>query len=152
MTGHDLDDMAELLGDPDVMAFYPAPKSREQARAWITWNQENYERHGYGLWVIETHDAEFVGDCGLSWQDVNGEPRLEVGYHVRVALQGQGLATEAAGACRDFARRNTTADQLVAIIHPENRASRRVAEKIGMRHIEDDHGGALVRTVMGMEL
>ncbi|WP_216648681.1 GNAT family N-acetyltransferase [Microbacterium oryzae] len=152
MRRDDLDDMAELLGDPEVMAFYPSPKNREQAQAWIAWNQDNYERHGYGLWVVETHDGQFVGDCGLTWQDVNGEPRLEVGYHIRVPRQGHGLATEAAGACRDFARRNTTADRLVAIIHPENLASRRVAEKIGMRRLEDDHGGPLVRTVMGMEL
>lgn len=38
----DLDDMAELLGDPAVMAYYPAPKSRDEARGWIEWNLRNY--------------------------------------------------------------------------------------------------------------
>lgn len=147
----DLDHLAALLGDPDVMRFYPAPKSRDEARAWIEWNQRNYREHGHGLWVIETHDGEFVGDCGLTWQAVNGAPALEVGYHVRADLQGRGFATEAAQASKDLARDNHLAPELVAIIHPHNTASRRVAEKIGLVHIADDHdGGIPVRTVLGL--
>jgi len=138
MLPTDLDDMADLLGDPDVMRFYPAPKTREQAEAWIAWNQRNYAEHGYGLWIIETHEGDFVGDCGLTWQAVNGVKKLEVGYHVAPRWQGQGLASEAAAACRDFAREHVEAPELIAIIHPDNRASERVAEKIGMRRVEDD--------------
>ena len=152
MTPDDLDDMASLLGDPRAMAYYPAPKTRDEAAAWISWNQANYARHGYGLWIIETLDGGFVGDCGLTWQNVNGRSELEVGYHVRVELQGVGYATEAAMACRDFARDVLDVSQLVAIIHPENVASRRVAEHLGMRHIEDELEGSIVRTVMGIEL
>ena len=153
MTPDDLDDMASLLGDPRVMQFYPRTRSRNEAAAWIEWNQRNYAEHGHGLWVIETHAGEFVGDCGITWQQVNGVSKREVGYHVRADLQGLGFATEAAAACRDFARLHTDATQLVAIIHPDNRASERVAEKIGMIRLEDDHGGSLpVRSVLGMEL
>ncbi len=145
--------MAGLLGDEQVMVYYPAPKTREQAAAWIAWNQANYARFGHGLWIIETHDGAFVGDCGLTWQKVNGAPMLEVGYHVLPRLWGQGLASEAAAACRDFARDQLGAKQLVAILHPRNTASWRVAEKIGMRHVADDHGGQIVvRTVLGIDL
>lgn len=153
MTTSDLDNMAALLSDPVVMTYYPAPKTREEAAKWIVWNEENYAEHGYGLWIVETLDGTFLGDCGLTWQEVNGRPELEVGYHIRTDVQGQGFATEAAEACKVFARDELRAQQLVAIIHPDNMASRRVAEKIGMRHIEDDHGGTIaVRTVLGMEL
>lgn len=153
MDVSDHDNMAALLGDPAVMAFYPAPKSRDEARAWIDWNRQNYAEHGYGLWIIETHDGEFIGDCGLTLQPVNGVPKLEVGYHVRVANQGKGYATEAGVACRDFAREELHATELVAIVSPDNTASRSVAEKIGMQHLEDDHGGDIaVRTVLGMSL
>lgn len=138
MVPSDLDEVAALLGDPDVMRFYPAPKSREEAVSWIEWNQKNYAAYGHGLWIIETHDGVFVGDCGLTIQRVNGEPALEVGYHVRGVLHGQGLATEAATACRDYAREHTGASDLFAIIHPENLASRRVAEKLGMRPFQED--------------
>lgn len=154
MTPEDLDLMAELLGDPAVMTYYPAPKTREEAAGWIAWNQANYAKHGYGLWIVETHDGEFLGDCGLTWQKVNGErTELEVGYHIRTARQGLGYATEAAAACRDLARNAVRARRLVALIHPENTASRRVAEKLGMQPVEEDHGGPVpVRTVMGMDL
>lgn len=55
-------------------------------------------------------------------------------------------------ACRDFARDVLGVPLLVAIIHPGNVASRRVAERMGMQQLEDDMGGSLVRTVMGIEL
>lgn len=153
MTDDDLDRMATLLGDSEVMAYYPAPKSREQAQAWIDWNRANYAEHGYGLWIIETFGGDFVGDCGLTWQDVNGCRELEVGYHVHVELQGNGYATEAAAACRDFSRDVLAAVELVAIIHPDNAASRRVAEKIGMQFMAEEHSGAPpVRLVLGMQL
>jgi RimJ/RimL family protein N-acetyltransferase len=153
MTPADLDEMAALLGDPAVMEFYPAPKTREQAAAWIAWNEDNYATYGLGLWIIETHDAGFVGDCGLTWQRVNGELKLEVGYHVSPAWQGRGFASEAAAASRDFAQEHTDALELVAIVHPDNRASARVAEKIGMRRVDDDLGAnGSVRHVWGMRL
>jgi len=154
MTPEDLDLMAGLLGDPEVMTYYPAPKSREEAAKWIAWNQANYAQHGYGLWIVETHDGGFLGDCGLTWQKINDEStELEVGYHVRAEYQGRGFATEAAAACRDYARDVLKAAKLVALIHPDNAASRRVAKKIGMRPEDEDHGGPIpVRTVMGMDL
>jgi RimJ/RimL family protein N-acetyltransferase len=152
MTLADLDLMSSMLGDPEVMTYYPAPKSRDESAAWIKWNQNNYARHGYGLWIVETHDGEFVGDCGLTWQHVNGRAELEVGYHVRRDVQGRGYASEAALASRDFARDVLGVPFLVAIIHPGNVASRRVAERMGMQQLEDDMGGSMVRTVMGIEL
>lgn len=152
MTPADIGQMSSLLGDPRVMTYYPAPKTREEAAAWIDWNQVNYAHHGYGLWIVETHDGDFVGDCGLTWQNVNGRSELEVGYHVRQDLQRRGYATEAALSCLEYARDVVEVDRLVAIIHPDNRASRRVAERIGMRHLEDALAGSTVRTVMGVEL
>ncbi|TYC96316.1 GNAT family N-acetyltransferase [Arthrobacter echini] len=153
MADTDLDNITALLGDVEVMRFYPAPKSREEAARWIQWNQENYAEHGYGLWILEAHDGEFIGDCGLTWQQVNGVQKLEVGYHVRADLHGHGFATEAAIACRDYAREHLDAAELVAIIHPDNRASERVAEKLGMQRVADDQGGAIpVRRVLSLRL
>jgi RimJ/RimL family protein N-acetyltransferase len=153
MAPADLPAMASLLGDVDVMRFYPAPKTREQVASWIDWNLKNYVRHGHGLWIIETTAGEFIGDCGLTWQDVNGIMRLEIGYHVLPRWQGLGLATEAAAACRDFARDRLGAEEVIAIVHPDNRASTRVAEKIGMRREDEDRGNdGTVRWVLSMPL
>lgn len=61
---------------------------------WIEWTQRNYEVHGFGLWVIETHAGDFVGDCGLTMQEVEGEWLVEAGWHVRSDLQRKGYASE----------------------------------------------------------
>ena len=128
----DLDAMAGLLGDPVVMAHYPRPRTREEALAWIEWNRRGYARDGFGLWIIEDSSGGFVGDCGLTWQHLEGTDELEVGYHVVAGRQGDGLGSEAAAACVEFAR-SRGVERVIAIIRPDNVASRRVAEKIGLR-------------------
>jgi len=134
----DLDDLAALLGDPVVMRYYPRVRDRAEARDWITWNQGLYERVGYGLWAVTLRETgEFVGDCGLTPQEVEGVTDVEVGYHVRADRQGHGYATEAAAACHDHARDVLGVSRLIAIIHPENVPSQRVAEKIGLRYERD---------------
>jgi RimJ/RimL family protein N-acetyltransferase len=152
MTDDDLDNMASMLGDPKVMAFYTLTKSRAETQDWIDWNKRNYAEYSFGLWIVETLEGEFVGDCGLTWQQVDGARLLEVGYHVRRELQGRGYATEAARACREFATQ-LGQSHLVAIIHPENVPSQRVAEKIGLafRSSSTDSRGQ-VRSVFGVAL
>lgn len=113
---------------------------------WIAWNQSNYDEHDFGLWVIETHAGEFVGDCGLTMQEVEGQWFVEAGWHVRSDLRGQGYATEAARAVRDAARA-AGVEHLIAIIRPDNTPSQRVAVKIGLvldRAVEKFGGQALI--------
>lgn len=134
MTSADLDHIAALFGDEEVMRYYPKPMTREEAHAWVAWNQRLYRRHGFGLWAMVLRDTgEFAGDCGLTPQYVDGIKEIEVGYHVRTCLQGRGYATEAAAAARDFARDTLFLSRLIAIINPENVPSQRVAGKIGLR-------------------
>jgi len=151
MTASDLDAMADLLGDPEVMAFYPRPKSRAEALGWIEWNQRLYRERGFGLWAIELRDTgAFVGDCGLTPQEVDGMPEVEVGYHVRRLLQGRGYATEAAAASRDYARDVLGLGRLIAIIDPRNVPSQRVAKRIGLGlEKETDWSGKRVRIHAG---
>jgi RimJ/RimL family protein N-acetyltransferase len=113
---------------------------------WIEWNRRNYAEHGFGLWVIETHSGEFVGDCGLTMQEVEGEWLVEAGWHVRSLLRRQGYAAEAAAAVREAAREDGIG-HLIAIIRPDNVASQGVATKIGMvlqREVHKNGGPALV--------
>lgn len=148
----DLDDMAALLGDPQVMSYYPHVKDRADAAAWIDRNRRSYDTHGFGLWLVETRTGEFIGDCGLTWQTVNGGPHLEVGYHVTTAAQGQGFATEAALACVDLARDLAVSPILVAIIHQQNRPSRRVASKLGMHCDPELTHASPIHDVFSLEL
>ena len=77
MTMADLDDMTTLLSAPDPVLVDRPARDRDDAVHWIEWQERNYSDHGFGLWVVETHEGEFVGDCGLTVQDVEGEPHVD---------------------------------------------------------------------------
>ena len=132
MTEHDLDDVEAVLSAPDPLRPDRRRRTRADAERWIAWTRRNYAQHGFGLWVVETAEGRFVGDCGLTVQYVDEQPLVEVGYRVHPDLRGLGLATEAAAAVRDTAAAEGV-EHLVAIIRPENLPSQRVAEKVGLR-------------------
>lgn len=132
-TMDDLDGIHAVLGDAEIMQYYPAPFTREQSRQWIEWNLGHYRDHGHGLWVLESKESgELAGDCGLIPQTVDGQREVEVGWHVRRDLQRSGLATEAARECVRYAFEELGLTRLISLIRPENVPSRGVAEKLGM--------------------
>jgi [ribosomal protein S5]-alanine N-acetyltransferase len=137
-TTQDADALALVLSDPQTMRFYPAPYDRAGVEQWIERNRQRYQDDGVGPWAMEltkTHETEaheMIGDCGIIRQLVEGEYLYEIGYHLRRDFWGQGLATEAAIACRDWAFVHLKTDHLISLIRPENLPSRRVAERAGM--------------------
>lgn len=138
MRLHDVDALLTTFSDAETMRFYPKPFDRQMMQAWVEWNIRGYAERGFGLWVLILKESgEVIGDCGLVGQQVDGTDEVEIGYHVRHDLWGQGLATEAAQACRDYGFRQLKCDRLISLIHPANIASRRVAEKAGMHLIKE---------------
>ena len=133
MEMDDLDDLMGIFSDPVAMRHYPATKGSEEVEAWVRWTLESYRDHGFGQWVAILKDSgEFAGQCGLTVQEVEGEQEVEIGYLFLRRFWGRGLATEAARTVRDYGfalgyRR------LISIIDPGNLASRRVAEKTGLK-------------------
>jgi RimJ/RimL family protein N-acetyltransferase len=147
----DLDDLAAMVADEDQMRFYPRPKTWEEASAWISRNLSLYEEYGFGFWFIESLPASsFLGYCGIRPLTLEGAAEIEIGWHTKKTSWNQGIATEAATAARDLAFRRFTLPRLVAIIHPDHIASRRVAEKIGMHEekptILDDYPAVIYST------
>jgi len=129
----DLDDLAAMVADEDQMTFYPRPKTRAEASAWISRNLVQYKKYGFGFWLIESlATSGFLGYCGIRPLALEGASEIEIGWHTKKESWNQGIATEAAMAARDLAFRRFGVLRLVAIIHPDHIASRRVAENIGM--------------------
>ena len=129
----DADALAQVLSDPETMRYYPAPYDRAGVEQWIARNRQRYVEDGVGLWALELKSiTEFIGDCGIIRQQVDGEHLYEIGYHLRRDFWGQGFATEAAIACREWALAHLKAERLISLIRPENMPSRRVAERNGM--------------------
>ncbi len=101
-----------------------------------------------GLWAtIFKETGAFIGRCGLLPWTIDGREEVEVAYLLDKAYWGQGLATEAAGAIADYAHNTLGLKRLICLIDEGNIASRRVAEKIGMRFErkgEDEKGHFLL--------
>lgn len=146
----DLDDLAALYADPDVMRYFPAVRTRDETEAKLRLMIEEYDvRPGAGLWAtIFKADNAFIGRCGLLLQNIDGVQEWEVGYMLRAAYWGRGLATEAARAIRDHGfRALPEAPCLISLIRPENRQSERVAERNGMRPVREIVHANLVHRV-----
>lgn len=133
----DLDALAAVISDPETMRYYPVPFDRAAVEEWIERNRRRYHADGFGLWaMVLKSSGELIGDCGLMRQSVDEASEVEIGYHTRRDLWGQGFATEAARACRDFGFAHLPVNRLISLIRPENMQSRRVAEKNGMRVVK----------------
>ena len=127
----DLDQLAPIFADAEMMRFYPEPFTRERTAGWIARAISLYAERGHGLWaMVRRDDGLFLGDCGLVPQQIEGAELLEIGYHVRRDQWGHGYATEAAAACRDYAFEQVGAARVCSIVDPLNLASLRVAERI----------------------
>jgi RimJ/RimL family protein N-acetyltransferase len=129
--------LGAIFGDPDVMRYGNGVQSEEWIHNWLRRCIEDYyEQRGYGPWaVIKKSSQSLIGYCGLFfYPDVNGRPEIELGYRLAQAAWGQGYATEAAQAVRDFAFNSLGLTRLIAIIDPHNAASLQVAEKAGMKY------------------
>lgn len=120
------------------------PLTREQAWELIQFQLGQWALRGYGRFALErAADGRFIGCAGilhpLDW------PEPELAYSVDQPYWGEGLATEAAAAARDWAFATLRPPRLVSYIFPENIRSQRVAAKLGaFRDAPVDLRGAVV--------
>lgn len=132
----------EVFADPEARGFYPEMDDIANVRGWIAWNLQNYEKFGFGLWALEiASTGQFIGDCGLTYQDVQGKPELEIGYHILHTERRKGYATEAAQACLRYAFDNIPCTQVCSIVRPDNTASVTVAARVHTASREVDYNG-----------
>lgn len=134
MSPDDLNFVAAMLANPEVMRYYPRCYSIEEAKTWIERQMRRYARHGHGLWLtLDKVTGQPVGQVGLLIQRVHGIEEKEIAYLIHRPFWRQGFATEAAMACRDYAFETLGRQQVIALIRPENAASQRVAQKLGLQ-------------------
>lgn len=126
-TFDDADALFQVFADPYARRFYPQMEDPAKVLKWIEWNLDNYQQHGFGMWALEDQAGKFLGDCGLTYQDVEGRKELEIGYHIIEDERGKGYATEAARACLGFGFAQTPAAMICSIVDPLNAASIAVA-------------------------
>ncbi len=131
----DLDALWALYCDPEITRYIPdAPRSYQEAREELEWHMHGHPRyHELGLWAtVHKATVKFIGRCGLLPWTIDGRREVEVAYTLAREYWGQGLATEAARGLLEYGFTKLKLARLICLIDPENVASQRVAEKIGM--------------------
>jgi ribosomal-protein-alanine N-acetyltransferase len=139
MIWSDVDALLHIFSDPKVMAsFGEPPFDRARMERWVQRNLDHQTQYGYGLFSVTLKsDGLLIGDCGPELHEVDGELEAELGYDFRSDYWGQGFATEAASAVRDYAFNILELPRLISLIRVGNEASRRVAEKVGMKCVAE---------------
>ena len=147
----DLDALYALYRDPEMRQYFPVEGAspdrtltREETKEELDWFLDGHPKHPeLGLWAtILKETGKFIGRCGLCPMDIEGKEEIEVAYMLDSKYWGQGLATEAAQAILHHGFERVGVKRLICVINPNNIASARVAEKIGMRlEIDGDVNG-----------
>jgi RimJ/RimL family protein N-acetyltransferase len=136
----DGDALHVLQRDPLMMKYFGGPYLRAQTDTWLEWHVAMWEQEGYSHWAAELKaDDHFVGWIGLTkvWEPEDLLPATEVGWFIDRGHWGAGLATEGARRSLAFGFDELGLDRIIARYNPENLASGKVMEKIGMQHACD---------------
>ena len=135
----DAEPIYQVFGDVEVMRFSDGLKTKAWVQNWLHLCLERYQNWGFGPYAaVEQGNQAVIGYCGLfAFPNIDGQAETEIGYRLARSAWGQGYATEAGRAVRDYAFDTLGVKRLIAMIDPSNLASIRVAEKIGMKYEKD---------------
>src|SRR5512136_1050757 len=120
-----------------VLRYFPnpTPPPLDKVQRFIAGQQAHWEKYGYGNWgILPAGEKEIVGWAGLQFLPELNE--TEVGFLLDRPFWGKGYATEAARASLDFGFEHFDLDHIIALVHPDNVASRRVIEKCGLIYVD----------------
>jgi len=129
----DLQPLFSILQEPEIFKYFPitAAPSLIKVERIINDQLKQYEKYGFGQWAVEEKGKDdLLGWCGLNYLPDTDE--YEVAYLLKTSARGRGYATEGAQASLEYGFNTVGLKRIIALVHPDNIASRRVAEKIGM--------------------
>ena len=131
----DLDALFALYSDPEIRRYFPdGVKNYEDTREELEWFLNGHPEHPrLGLWAtVHKETGKFIGRCGLLPWEIDSRLEIEVAYLLDKKFWHQGLATEAATGILAYAFDTLNLSRIICLMHPDNIASQRVAQRIGM--------------------
>jgi RimJ/RimL family protein N-acetyltransferase len=139
VRSEDLVAVAALGADERVMASLGGVLAAEKSAAWLERLLRHWREHGFGRFSVE-RDGVVVGFVGLSRTEFDAGfiPGIEVAWRLVFDHWGKGYATEAARAVIRDGFERLGLDEIVGVTTPDNARSRRVMDRLGMRHSPDD--------------
>lgn len=134
ITINDIELLYQLTGNKDVMRYFSEVLSYNDTKQMVLKILDHYKNYGYCFWkVLLKSKEEFVGITGLLYQEVDGKAETEIAFRIKPEYWNKGYATEAAKACKEYGETNLRKKGLISLIHPQNNASKRVAQKLGAK-------------------
>ena len=135
LRASDLDDYAAMYADREVLRYLTGgPEPWDRCRSWrqMALLVGHWQFVGAGMWAVEHRGSgAFLGMIGFAAPE--GWPGFELAWALARRFWRRGFATEGARAALAYAFTILEKDHIISLIHPENRASIRVAERIGER-------------------
>jgi RimJ/RimL family protein N-acetyltransferase len=133
----DLDACAEMFADPEVMRYIGDGQPVPRPVAWrnLAMMVGHWSLRGYGLWAAEERSSGGLAGYVGCWNP-EGWPGIELSWTLRRSFWGRGFATEGARAALQFVFTQLDQPHIISLIHPENAASIRVAQRLG-EHLID---------------
>lgn len=148
LTLKDFSNLCRSLQDKETMYAYEHAFSDEEVQAWLDKQLLSYRQNGFGLWaVIHKEDNIFLGQCGITLQNLHGNLVPEIGYVFQKDFWHNGYALEAAAACKEYAFSKLGFAKVYSIIRENNLASQRLALKNGMHKTD-----SIVKHYYGMDM
>jgi RimJ/RimL family protein N-acetyltransferase len=139
----DAEALMRVIWDPEVVeqkqvTLYEPPGDLDLAIRNTETMRRQWERRGYGQWSVVEHATEqVIGVVGF-YHPERPWPGVDLGWVIHRSRWGQGFATEAAAAALAWVWEQTTVDEIISLISPDDRRSIRVATKIGERFSRAD--------------
>ncbi|MGI9288937.1 MAG: GNAT family N-acetyltransferase [Pseudomonadales bacterium] len=129
----DFENIAAYYAVENNAKYVGGLKNADEAWRLLALHIGHWQLKGFGYWAVDEKDTgDFAGCVGL-WQS-SGWPELELGYWLVNEHHGKGYALEAATKCKEYARDILRAGSLVSYIDPNNKASIKLAEKLGAKY------------------
>ena len=135
---NDLDRYAAIMGTYEVGQGFPKGTgyTLEESKKSLATIMNHWNKHGFGIWAItDRRTHTLLGRCGLNL--INETSEVEVDFVVAPEYWRRGFATEAARATLTYGFTVLDLDRIIALAKPENIASRKVIEKIGMHFVKN---------------
>ncbi len=128
----DIEDYAALNADPEVVRYLSGSEPWDRGRSWrhMAFLMGHWQLGGTGMWAVEHRETgTFIGAVGFAAPE--GWPGFELAWTLARRWWGYGYATEGARKALAYAFNALEKERVISLIHPENRPSIRVAERIG---------------------
>ena len=133
---NDVQDLYPLYQDMEIRRYFPdSVLSYEDTKEELEWYMNGHPEYPeLGLWAtIHKKSGKFIGRCGLLPWEIDGKIEVEIAYLLDKDFWHLGFATEAANGIMIYGFEKLHLDRLICLMHPDNIASQRVAERIGMK-------------------